>query len=43
MDVITGKADGQQLFFAQGYRVEGDLALMLQLLQARKGPDLESP
>jgi hypothetical protein len=43
LDVITGKADGQQLYFAQGYRVEGDLTLMLQLLQARKGPDRESP
>jgi putative sterol carrier protein len=33
MDIMTGKADGQQMFMEQKYSVEGDLALMLQLLQ----------
>ena len=33
MDIMTGKADGQQMFMEQKYKVEGDLALMLQLLQ----------
>ena len=33
MDLITGKADGQQLFVDQQYTVEGDLALLMQLDQ----------
>ena len=33
MDIMTGKADGQQMFMDQKYKVEGDLALMLQLFQ----------
>lgn len=43
MDVITGKADGQALYFAQAYRVTGDLALMLRLLKPRKGSEREAP
>ena len=31
MDIITGKADGQQMLMEQKYKVEGDLPLMLQL------------
>jgi len=33
MDIITGKADGQQMFMEQKYTVKGDLALMIQLFQ----------
>jgi multimeric flavodoxin WrbA/putative sterol carrier protein len=33
MDIMTGKADGQQMFMEQKYKVEGDLALMIQLFQ----------
>jgi multimeric flavodoxin WrbA len=31
MDIMTGKADGQQLFFDQKYTIAGDLALIPQL------------
>jgi len=34
MDIMTGKADRQQMFMDQKYKVDGDLALMLQLFQA---------
>jgi hypothetical protein len=33
MDIVTGKADGQQMFMEQKYRVKGDLSLMIQLFQ----------
>jgi multimeric flavodoxin WrbA len=33
MDIMTGKADGQQMFMEQKYRVDGDLSLMIQLFQ----------
>ena len=33
MDVITGKADGQQLFMDQKYTAEGDLDLLMQMNQ----------
>jgi multimeric flavodoxin WrbA len=33
MDIITGKADGQQMFMEQKYTVKGDLSLMIQLFQ----------
>jgi len=33
MDIITGKADGQQMFMEQKYTVKGDLALLIQLFQ----------
>ena len=33
MDIMTGKADGQQLFMEQKYKVDGDLSLMIQLFQ----------
>jgi len=33
MDIITGKADGQQMFMEQKYTVEGDLSLMIKLFQ----------
>lgn len=32
LDIMTGKADGQQMFMAQKYKVTGDLSLMLALL-----------
>lgn len=32
MDIMTGKADGQQLFFDQKYTIAGDLSLISQLL-----------
>ncbi|BBO70321.1 hypothetical protein DSCA_42510 [Desulfosarcina alkanivorans] len=35
MDIMTGKADGQQMFLEKKYSVIGDLTLMLRLL---KGP-----
>ena len=33
MDILTGKADGQQMFLDQKYTVEGDLALLMQMGQ----------
>jgi multimeric flavodoxin WrbA len=33
MDIITSKADGQQMFMEQKYTVNGDLSLMIQLFQ----------
>ena len=33
MDIMTGKADGQQMFMDQKYKVDGDLSLMIQLFQ----------
>jgi hypothetical protein len=33
MDIMTGKADGQQMFMEQKYKVNGDLSLMMQLFQ----------
>jgi putative sterol carrier protein len=31
MDILTGKADGQQMFLEQKYAVEGDLELLMRL------------
>jgi putative sterol carrier protein len=31
MDIMTKKADGQQLFMEKKYTVEGDLALLMQM------------
>ncbi len=31
MDIMTGKADGQEMFFQEKYTVEGDFALMLKM------------
>lgn len=31
MDILTGKADGQQMFLDQKYTVEGDLDLLMQM------------
>ena len=33
MDIMTSKADGQQMFMEQKYKVDGDLSLMIQLFQ----------
>lgn len=33
MDIMTGKADGRQMFMEQKYGVTGDLSLMMQLFQ----------
>jgi hypothetical protein len=33
MDIMTGKADGQQMFMEQKYKVIGDIALMVRLFQ----------
>ena len=33
MDILTDKADGQQLFLDQKYSAEGDLALLMQMAQ----------
>jgi len=35
MDIMTGKADGQQMFMEQKYKVDGDLALMIQLFEKK--------
>jgi alkyl sulfatase BDS1-like metallo-beta-lactamase superfamily hydrolase len=37
MDIMTGKADGQQMFMEQKYKVDGDLSLMIQLFQKESG------
>jgi hypothetical protein len=31
MDIVTGKADGQQMFMAQKYKVKGDLSLLIDM------------
>ena len=33
MDILTQKADGQQMFLEQKYTVKGDLALLMQVGQ----------
>jgi len=33
MDIMTRKADGQQMFLDQKYRVHGDLSLMVALFK----------
>jgi multimeric flavodoxin WrbA/putative sterol carrier protein len=33
MDIMTGKADGQQMFMAQKYKVKGDLSLLMRMNQ----------
>lgn len=33
MDIITQKADGQEMYMNQRYKVDGDLSLMIQLFQ----------
>ena len=33
MDILTGKAEGQQMFLDQKYTVEGDLSLLMQMNQ----------
>lgn len=33
MDIMTGKADGQQMFIEQKYTVTGDIGLMIQLFK----------
>jgi putative sterol carrier protein len=33
MDIMTGKADGQQMFMEQQYRVDGDLSLLMRMNQ----------
>jgi SCP-2 sterol transfer family protein len=38
MDIMTGKADGQQLFMEQTYHVTGDLSLMVQLFKRQTLP-----
>ena len=34
MDIVTRKADGQQLFMEQKYTVEGDLGLLIRMGEA---------
>jgi len=36
MDIMTGKADGQQMFIEQKCKVNGDVLLMMQLFQKGK-------
>jgi putative sterol carrier protein len=31
MDILTGKADGQQMFLEQKYTVEGDVSLLMRM------------
>ncbi|MBF0234413.1 MAG: SCP2 sterol-binding domain-containing protein [Desulfamplus sp.] len=35
MDIMTGKANGQQLFMEQKYKVDGDILLMLELFKGK--------
>jgi len=35
MDIMTGKADGQQMFMEQKYTVTGDIGLMIQLFNKK--------
>jgi multimeric flavodoxin WrbA len=37
LDIMTGKADGQQMFMEQKYKVTGDLSLMIRLFQKKNG------
>ena len=37
MDILTRKADGQQMFMEQKYQVDGDLTLMMKLFQKQPG------
>jgi putative sterol carrier protein len=36
MDIITGKADGREMFMQHKYQVEGDLSLMLEIFQKKE-------
>ena len=36
MDIITGKADGREMFMQHKYRVEGDLSLMQEIFQKKE-------
>ncbi len=38
MDIMTGKADGQQMFMEQKYTVTGDIGLMIQLFKTEGDP-----
>ena len=31
MDIMTGKADGQQMFMQQKYKTVGDLSLLMRM------------
>lgn len=35
VDIMTSKADGQQMFMQQKYKVNGDISLMIQLFQRK--------
>ena len=35
VDILTGKADGQQMFMEGKYAVEGDLSLMIELFKEK--------
>jgi hypothetical protein len=35
MDILTGKADGREMFMEQKYRVDGNLELMQKLFQKK--------
>ena len=37
MDIMSGNADGQQMFMEQKYQVQGDLMLMMKLFQKQPG------
>ena len=37
MDIMTKKADGQQAFMEQKYRVQGDFALLLKMKELFRG------
>ncbi len=36
MDIMAGKADGQQMFMEQKYKVDGDISLMVRLFQKKR-------
>ncbi|HLZ19971.1 MAG TPA: SCP2 sterol-binding domain-containing protein, partial [Smithellaceae bacterium] len=37
MDIMSGKADGRQMFMERKYQVQGDLTLMMKLFQKQPG------
>ena len=39
MDIMTGEADGQQMFMEQKYKVNGDISLMVQLFKKKSAQE----
>jgi len=43
MDIMTGKADGRDMFMQKKYRVDGDLSLMVELFQRATEQESSEP